>query len=251
MDRTIIHADMNAFYASVECLYHPELRNKPVAVCGDVEQRHGIVLTKNGIAKKFGVSTGEAIWQAKQKCHELVTLPARYELYMQFSKAAREIFERYTDRIEPFGLDESWMDLTGNLGILGCGEHVADELRSVIKRELGITASVGVSWNKIFAKLGSDYKKPDATTVITRDNFKEKFWPLPACDLLYVGRSTTRKLANYGIHTIGQLAALILIFCAGLSANGANTCGRSQPVMMFHPLLRWATQAPSKASAIQ
>ena len=206
MDRTILHADMNAFYASVECLYHPELRDKPVAVCGDVEQRHGIILTKNQIAKKFGIQTGEAIWQARQKCHALVTVPAHYELYMQFSKAAREIYERYTDRIEPYGLDENWLDITGNIGIRSSGERVADELRSVINSELGITASVGVSWNKIFAKLGSDYKKPDATTVINRENFKEKFWPLPASELLYVGRSTTRKLANYGIHTIGQLA---------------------------------------------
>jgi DNA polymerase-4 len=206
MDRTIIHADMNAFYASVECLYHPEIRNKPVAVCGDVEQRHGIVLAKNQHAKKYDIKTGEAIWQAKQKCHDLVTVSAHYDLYMQFSSAARKIYERYTNQIEPFGLDECWLDVSGSLGIFTSGENIANEIRNTIKAELGVTASVGVSWNKIFAKLGSDYKKPDATTLIDRENYKEKFWSLPASDLLYVGRSTTRKLANYGIHTIGQLA---------------------------------------------
>jgi DNA polymerase IV len=206
MDRTILHVDMNAYYASVECFYHPELRDKPVAVAGDVEQRHGIILAKNQIAKKFGIATGEAIWQARQKCNALVTVPAHYDLYMQISKAARSIYERYTDRIEPFGLDENWMDITGNMSAKSSGEQVANELRTVITKELGITASVGVSWNKIFAKLGSDYKKPNATTVFSRENFKEKIWPLPASDLLYVGRATNRKLANYGIHTIGQLA---------------------------------------------
>ncbi|CDZ24594.1 DNA polymerase IV [[Clostridium] cellulosi] len=206
MERVILHCDMNSFYASVECLYHPELRDKPVAVCGDVEQRHGIILTKNQIAKKYGVSTGEAIWQAKKKCPELVTLNARYDLYIQFSKAARKIYERYTDRVESFGLDECWLDLSGIAGFDGDGEKAANELRNVIKSELGITASVGVSWNKIFAKLGSDLKKPDAVTVISKKNYKDKIFGLPASDLLYVGPATTRKLARYGIHTIGDIA---------------------------------------------
>lgn len=206
MERVILHCDMNSFYASVECLYHPELRDKPVAVCGDVEQRHGIILTKNQIAKKYGVSTGEAIWQAKKKCPELVTLNARYDLYIQFSKAARKIYERYTDRVESFGLDECWLDLSGIAGFDGDGEKAAHELRNIIKNELGITASVGVSWNKIFAKLGSDLKKPDAVTVISKENYKDKIFGLPASDLLYVGRATTRKLARYGIHTIGDIA---------------------------------------------
>ena len=199
---------MNSFYASVECLYNPSIRNRPVAVVGDPEQRHGIVLTKNQIAKRYNIMTGEAIWQARQKCPDLVTVPARYDLYMKFSKAARKIYERYTDQIEPFGLDESWLDLTGSVGIMGSGPKVADEIRQRVKSELGITVSVGVSWNKIFAKLGSDYKKPDATTVITKDNFQSIVWPLPASDLLYVGRSTKRKLDNVGIHTIGQLAEM-------------------------------------------
>lgn len=206
MERVILHCDMNSFYASVECLYHPELRDKPVAVCGDVEQRHGIILTKNQIAKKYGVLTGEAIWQAKKKCPELVTLNARYDLYIQFSKAARKIYERYTDRVESFGLDECWLDLSGIAGFDGDGEKAAHELRNIIKNELGITASVGVSWNKIFAKLGSDLKKPDAVTVISKENYKDKIFGLPASDLLYVGRATTRKLARYGIHTIGDIA---------------------------------------------
>lgn len=206
MDRVILHSDMNSFYASVESLYHPELREKPIAVVGDAEQRHGIVLTKNQLAKKYGISTGEAIWQAKQKCPGLVTLPARYDLYMRYSRDAREIYGRYTDRIESFGLDECWLDLSGSTWLSGSGKKVADELRRVIKSELGVTVSVGVSWNKIFAKLGSDYKKPDATTTITRENYKTIVWPLPASDLLYIGRATTRKLARYGIHTIGQLA---------------------------------------------
>lgn len=206
MDRIILHSDMNSFYASVECLYHPELSGKPVAVVGDMDQRHGIVLAKNQLAKIHGVSTGEAIWQAEKKCPGLVTLTARYELYMRFSKLARKIYERYTDRIESFGLDECWLDVTGNGWNGENGERLANELRHVIKSELGLTVSVGVSFNKIFAKLGSDLKKPDAVTILSRDNFKEKIYPLPASDLLYVGPATTRKLARYGINTIGAIA---------------------------------------------
>ena len=206
MERTILHSDMNSFYASVECLYHPELKGKPVAVCGDVEQRHGIILAKTQQAKRFGVSTGEPIWQAKQKCPNLITVPAHFDLYMNFSNAAKKIYQRYSDLIEPFGLDESWIDVTGNNMIHGSGEKIAQEISQTIKHELGVTVSIGVSWNKIFAKLGSDYKKPDAITVISKENFKNIVWQLPASDLFYVGRATTRKLANYGIHTIGQLA---------------------------------------------
>lgn len=223
MERVILHSDMNSFYASVECLYHPELAGKPVAVCGDAEQRHGIILAKNGIAKKYGVSTGEAIWQAKRKCPGLVTLTARYDLYMQFSKAAREIYERYTDRIESFGLDECWLDVSGSTWLMGSGEKIADDIRSVIKRELGVTVSVGVSWNKIFAKLGSDMKKPDAVTVITKDNFKDKVFPLPAKDLLYVGPATSRKLARYGIHTIGDIAKSDCNFLRSLLGKWGET----------------------------
>lgn len=205
-DRTILHCDMNNFYASVECLYNPALRGKPVAVGGDVEARHGIILAKNYEAKKYGIQTGEALWQAKQKCKNLVIVPPSYDKYLYFSRMARKIYSDYTDQIESFGLDECWLDLSGTEKLFGDGKTAADRLRERIKFELGVTISVGVSYNKIFAKLGSDMKKPDATTVITRDNYKNIVWPLPASDLLFVGPATTRKLVKYGIHTIGQLA---------------------------------------------
>lgn len=203
-DRVILHSDCNGFYASVECLHNPKLRNKAVAVSGDAENRHGIILAKNEIAKKYGIKTGEAIWQAKQKCPELVTVPPHFELYKRFSKMARRIYSEYTDRIESFGLDESWLDVTHNLN--GNGFEIACEINRRIKEELGITVSIGVSFNKIFAKFGSDYKKPDAITCITRDNFKDIVWNAPAQDLLYVGRATKKKLNNIGIFTIGDIA---------------------------------------------
>ena len=205
MQRVILHCDMNNFYASVECMLNPELKNKPVAVCGSVEERHGIVLAKNYAAKAFGVSTGEAIWQAKQKCQDLVIVEPHYEQYMKFSKLAREIYGRYTDQIEPYGMDECWLDVTGS-GCMGTGFEIADEIRRTVKFELGLTISAGVSFNKIFAKLGSDYKKPDGITAFTKENYKELLWRLPAADLLYVGRSTRNTLNRYGIKTIGELA---------------------------------------------
>lgn len=206
MNRKILHIDADAFYASVECLYHPSLRNKPVAVCGDEEQRHGIVLAKNAHAKKFGIKTGEAIWQARAKCHDLIIFPARYDLYMEFSGYLREIYLRYTDQVENFGLDEAWCDVSGSSGLFGQGADIAREISAAVNRELGITVSVGIAWNKVFAKLGSDYRKPNGITEFTRENFKEMIWPRPASDLLYVGSSTNRQLGNYGIRTIGQLA---------------------------------------------
>ena len=206
MERVILHSDLNNFYASVECLYRPEIRNKPVAVCGDPSARHGIVLAKNYPAKATGIKTGEAIWQAKQKCPGLIVVMPNFPLYLRFARLARGIYADYTDQIEPFGLDEAWLDVAGSCQIHGNGIQIADEIRERIKNEMGVTASVGVSYNKIFAKLGSDMKKPDATTVITRDNFKETVWSLPAEDLLYVGRATKRKLFRYGINTIGDIA---------------------------------------------
>lgn len=204
--RTILHSDCNGFFASVECLYNPQIREKPVAVCGDKDKRHGIILAKNEIAKKFNVKTGEPIWQAKQKCPELVTAEAHYDRYIRFSKMCREIYCDYTDNIEPFGLDEAWLDVTGSALIYGSGKEIAEEIRHRIKNELGITVSIGVSFNKIFAKLGSDYKKPDAVTVITKDNYKDLVWSLKASDLLYVGRATEKKLKQLGVFTIGDLA---------------------------------------------
>ena len=206
MARHILHVDQNCFYASVEMQRHPELRDKPLAVCGSQEERHGIVLTANYLAKPYGVKTGMAIWQARQKCPNLVILPPDMDEYIRFSRMAREIYEDYTDQIEPFGLDESWLDVTGSVGLFGDPMSIAREISGRIKFELGITASIGVSDNKITAKLGSDYKKPDAITRIEADNYKEIAYPLPVEDLLYVGPATSRKLRAIGIRTIGRLA---------------------------------------------
>ena len=206
MARTILHVDLNNFYASVECLYHPELRGKPVAVAGDVAERRGIILAKNMQAKAAGVKTGEAIWQAQQKCPGLVCVPPDYKKYLRFSRLARQIYSDFTDRIESFGIDECWLDLTNSTQLFGSGAEVADTIRRRLREELGITGSVGVSFNKIFAKLGSDMKKPDATTIITPENFLDVVWPLPVEELLYVGRSTKTKLNNRAIFTIGDLA---------------------------------------------
>ena len=206
MDRVILHSDMNNFYASVESLYHPEYRGRPMAVAGDPEQRHGIVLAKNYEAKAFGVQTGDPLWLAKQKCPDIIFAPPHYDRYLQFSQMAKEIYSDYTDQVEPFGLDECWLDVTGSINLFGSGKTIADTLRERIKKELGITASVGVSFNKVFAKLGSDLKKPDATTMILPDQFRETVWPLPVSELLYVGKATHQKLRKYGIRTIGDLA---------------------------------------------
>ena len=207
MDRVVLHSDINACYASVEQLYDPTLAGKAVAVGGDVEKRHGIVLAKSQEAKLAGVKTGMTLWEAKRRCPELIVVPPHFERYIYFSRRAQEIYADYTDRREPFGIDESWLDITGCVRA-GDGEKCANEIRERMKRELGLTVSVGVSWNKVFAKLGSDYKKPDAVTAITRDNWREIVWPLPASDLLYVGRSTSRKLAGMGVRTIGELARM-------------------------------------------
>jgi DNA polymerase-4 len=198
---------MNCFYAAVECLHRPELRDKPVAVGGNQELRHGIILTKNQIAKGFGVKTGEALWEARKKCPDLVIVPPDYNLYLKFSRLARAIYYDYSDRVEPFGPDEAWIDLTGSVH-LWAGEVtlVAQEISERIKAELGVTVSVGVSWNKIFAKFGSDYKKPDAITYITQENYRDIVWKAPVEELLYVGRATKRKLNESAIFTIGELA---------------------------------------------
>lgn len=206
MNRTILHSDCNCFYASVELLYHPELRGKPVAVGGDSEARHGIVLTADYTAKRHGVKTGMALWQARQACPDIIFLPPRMDLYLRFSRMAQEIYAEYTDKREPYGIDESWLDVTDSVSLKGDGYHIAQEISSRMKRELGITVSVGVSFNKIFAKLGSDYKKPDAITTMNKDEYRDKAWPLPVSDLLYVGSATNNKLRGIGIRTIGDLA---------------------------------------------
>ena len=206
MDRIILHCDCNCFYASCELLGHPELAGVPVAVCGDPTERHGIILAKNEPAKRCGVKTAETIYAAKKKCPDLVLLPPHHALYAAYSKKINAIYGEYTDLVEPFGIDESWLDVTHSLHLFGGDARaLADTLRERIRRELGLTISVGVSFNKVFAKLGSDYKKPDATTVISRENWREIVSPLPVGDLLFVGRSAQEILARCGVRTIGEL----------------------------------------------
>ena len=207
-NRVILHSDINSCYASIEHLHHPELSGKPLAVGGDPEKRHGIVLTADYMAKKRGVKTGMALWQAKQVCPEITFIPPRMDLYLRFSRMAHEIYGEYTDLQEPYGIDESWLDVTNSCSLKGDGLHIAQEISNRMKKELGITVSVGVSFNKIFAKLGSDYKKPDAITTMYESEFRQKAWQLPVSDLLYVGRSTNKKLKSLGIHTIGGLAQM-------------------------------------------
>lgn len=206
MDRTILHCDCNAYFASVECIDHPEWRNVPMAVCGDPKSRHGIILTKNELAKKRGIVTAETVWQALRKCPELTLVVPHHRLYEQYCELINALYEEYTDQVEPFSVDESWLDVTGSLHLFGSGEAIANELRRRVREQFGITISVGVSFNKIFAKLGSDYKKPDATTVITRENFRSILWPLPARDMVFVGRVAAERLEDAGIRTIGEIA---------------------------------------------
>lgn len=206
MLRTILHSDMNSCYASIEAKLNPKLKNKAMAVCGDPKNRHGIILAKSQEAKIMGVKTGEAIWQAKIKCPNLILVPPHYEKYLEFSRKARKIYYSYTNRVEPFGLDECWVDVSESLKLFGSGEEIANEIRKRMKNELGITVSVGVSFNKVFAKLGSDLKKPDATSVIKRENFKEIVWPLDISSIIGIGKSTKRKLNGIGIYTLGELA---------------------------------------------
>ena len=206
-DRDVLHSDINCCYAQIECQARPELRGTPVVVGGDEEARHGIVLAKILIAKRAGVKTAMALWEARKACPGLVVVPPDYRLYMDVSRRAREIYYDYTDRVEPFGPDEAWLDVTGTRRCLGLSPaEIAREVSERMVAELGISVSVGVSWNKIFAKFGSDYKKPDAVTVITRENYREVVWQAPVRDLLYVGPATERKLHSSGIDTIGQLA---------------------------------------------
>lgn len=206
-DRTILHSDLNSFYASVEIRNDPALADQPVAVGGDEQARHGIVLAANQLAKRHGIRTAEALWSARRKCPELVIVRPHFDEYARFSQAVRQIYLDYTSQIEPMSLDEAFLDVTGSRSLFGDGEAIAHTIRRRVKRELGLTVSVGVSFNKIFAKLGSDYKKPDAVTVFSRENYRALVWPQPAANLLYVGRATAKKLAGIGVHTIGDLAA--------------------------------------------
>lgn len=204
--RVILHCDCNSFFASVETALNPAYRDVPMAVCGSEEDRHGIVLAKNELAKKYGIQTAETVYSAKKKCPSLVIASPHREEYVKYSRRVNEIYQRYTDLVEPFGIDESWLDVTASQKLFGDGKKIADMIRADVKREVGITVSVGVSFNKIFAKLGSDYKKPDATTVISEENFRDIVFPLPVSDLLFVGKRTAEELARLGVRTIGGLA---------------------------------------------
>ena len=229
--RTILHCDANSFFASCETMLHPEYASVPMAVCGSVEDRHGIVLAKNELAKKYNVKTAETVWSAKKKCPELLIVRPTYGLYGEVSERMNRIFYDYTDLVEPFGVDESWLDVTGSKKLFGSGREIADSIRERIKREIGITVSIGVSFNKIFAKLGSDLKKPDATSEIPYDMFSSIVWPLPVSALLFVGRSTEEKLLGIGIKTIGDLACCEeSVIRRALGKNGVMlrefACGR-------------------------
>lgn len=206
MNRVILHSDMNACYASIEAKLNPALKRIPMAVAGNPANRHGIILAKSEKAKKMGVKTGEPIWQAMSKCPDLTVVPPHYEEYLRHSKMARALYYEYTNQVEPFGLDECYLDVTGSVHLFGSGEEIAEEIRKRMKEEIGISVSVGVSFCKIFAKLGSDMKKPDATTVISEENFREKVWPLPVRDMVGIGPATERKLNKIGIFTLGDIS---------------------------------------------
>jgi len=206
--RTILHSDANSFYASVEMMLNPSLRGKAVAVCGSTEERHGIVLAKSEKAKMAGVKTGQANWEARRACPGLIVVPPQYDQYCKYSRLLRDIYLRYTELVEPYGMDECWLDVTGCRKLHGSGEMIAEEIRQTVKEELGLTVSIGISFNKIFAKLGSDMKKPDAVTVLDDHNWRTRIWALPVSELLFVGRATTKKLVRRNINTIGDLARL-------------------------------------------
>lgn len=206
MERVILHCDMNSFYANVELLDYPELLDVPVAVCGNPSSRHGIVLAKNQPAKNFGIKTAETIWQAKKKCPNLVLLSPHHEKYTAYYRIINGIYGRFTDMVEPFSIDESWLDVTASQTLFGAGKQIADTIRQTVKEETGLTLSAGVSFNKIFAKMGSEYRKPDATTEITPSNYKDILWPMAIEEMFMVGKATAAKLKQNNFHTIGQVA---------------------------------------------
>ena len=245
--RVILHSDINCCYAAIEHLHHPELEGKPLAVGGDPESRHGIVLTADYIAKKYGVKTGMPLWQAKQLCPEINFVSPRMDLYLRFSRMAHEIYADYTDLQEPYGIDESWLDVTDSATVKGDGYSIAKEISNRMKSELGITVSIGVSFNKIFAKLGSDYKKPDAITTMYEDEFQTKAWNLPVGDLLYVGRSTKQKLTKLGIHTIGELARMDESILVGMLGKMGSVLWAFANGYDDSPVRRENTHAPIKS----
>lgn len=246
-ERVILHCDLNNFFASVECLGHPEYLDVPMAVCGSVEERHGIVLAKNERAKKFGVKTAEAIWEAQIKCPSLVIAPPHYEEYLKYSKLVRAIYEEYTDKVEPFGMDECWLDVTGSTLLFGDGKRIAYEIKERVKNEIGLTISVGVSFNKVFAKLASDMKKPDAVTVISKEIFRSAVWPLQAEEMIGVGKATKKKLNEIGIYTLGELAnadASVLKLVFGKAGEQLKCCAAGKD---FSPVLSKSELPPAKS----
>jgi DNA polymerase-4 len=247
MGRRILHADFNSFYASVACFLDPALRPHPVAVAGNPEARHGIILAKNELAKKFGVKTGEAIWQAKQKCPLLVTVSPDFAAYQKFSAIGRSIYGEYSDRVEAFGLDENWIDVTASTADMADAHRLAQVIRARVREELGITVSIGVADNKVFAKLGSDIKKPDAVTLVSPENYPDVAWPLPARDLLYVGRATEAKLLKFGIVTIGDLANTPEAFLRAQFGKCGTMLHAFANGLDVAPVLRMSDQVPVKS----
>ena len=223
MERLILHCDLNNFYASVECALNPALKDLPLAVSGNPEKRHGVILAKNELAKKAGIKTGDVIWQAMQKEPRLKCVPPHFSHYSEYSARIFDIYTKFTDKVEPFGPDECWLDCTGAEKQYGSGVKLADIIRETVKKETSLTVSVGVSFNKVFAKLGSDMKKPDGTTIISSLNFREKIWGLPVSDMLMIGRQTTATLRKLNILTIGDLAkADVSVLKAHFGINGAK-----------------------------
>ncbi len=217
-ERVILHSDLNNFFASVEIALDPSLKGKPLIVCGDPKERHGIVLAKSEEAKKYGIKTAETVYSALRKCPNLTMVPSHYREYKRYSRKVVEIYERFTDVVEECSIDECALDMTESTFLFGDGEQIAQSIRGAVKSELGLTVSVGVSFNKVFAKLASELKKPDAVSVIDRRNYRNVVFPLPVSDLLFVGKATEETLRKIGIRTIGDLANAderLLVDCLG------------------------------------
>ena len=246
-DRTILHCDCNSYYASVELLSYPELKNRPVAVCGDPDSRHGIILAKNEPAKKMGVKTAETIWQAQRKCPGLILLPAHHDRYQYYYEKINQIYLSVTDQVEAFSIDESWLDVTGSYNLFGDGKTIADRLRKQVREELGLTISVGVSFNKTLAKMGSDFKKPDATTVFTRENWKSILYPLPVGEMLFIGPAAEKTLIAHGINTIGHLAACPVSTLTGLLGKAGENFHQWANGVDESPVRRWGDKEPIKS----
>ena len=247
-DRVIYHIDCNGFYAAVECLDHPELRDIPMAVAGDPKDRSGIILAKNEKARAYGIRTAETIYQARRKCPTLHLVPPRHHRYSEVSRQVKTLFGEYTDQVESFGLDEAWLDVTGSLRYFRAGPvELADRIRARVKQEIGVTVSVGVSFNKVFAKLGSDMKKPDATTLISRENYQQLVWPLPADALLFVGRTAMEQLRRHAIYTIGDVAQSDPLFLNRLLGKGGETLWRYAAGLDDAPVRRIGEEEPIKS----